>query len=121
MAGLPDPEPQHGEPTVANKITPEDLHLDWAEPARQLARVVRLGRAWTTFRGTRLRVLDAVPAPAGPDHDSRSPGTLLGPAVCAADGVLVLRQVQPESRSPMSADDWLRGVPAADGERLGTD
>ena len=30
-------------------------------------------------------------------------------------------RVQPESRSPMSADEWLRGVRPEDGERLGTD
>jgi hypothetical protein len=29
--------------------------------------------------------------------------------------------VQPESRSPMSAQEWLRGVRPADGERLGKD
>jgi len=121
VAGLPDPEPQRGQPTVADKITPEDLHLDWSQTARQLARVVRLGRAWTTFRGARLRVLDAAAAPAGPDGAGRPPGTLLGTAVCTGAGVLVLRRVQPESRSPMSADDWWRGVHAADGERLGTD
>jgi hypothetical protein len=33
----------------------------------------------------------------------------------------VLQRVQPESRSPMSADDWRRGVRPAVGERLGTD
>ena len=121
VAGLPDPEPQRGQPTVADKITPEDLRLEWSGTARQLARVVRLGRAWTTFRGARVRVLDAAPAPAGPDEVGRPPGTLLGTSVCTGAGLLVLRRVQPESRSPMSADDWWRGVHAADGERLGTD
>ena len=121
VAGLPDPLPQRGQPTVADKITPEDLRLEWSGTARQLARVVRLGRAWTTFRGERVRVLDAAPAPAGPDEVGRPPGTLLGTSVCTGAGLLVLRRVQPESRSPMSADDWWRGVHAADGERLGTD
>ena len=37
------------------------------------------------------------------------------------DGVVELRRVQPESRSPMSADAWLRGVHLAPGDRLGTD
>jgi methionyl-tRNA formyltransferase len=119
---LPAPENQVGEPTIADKITAADLHLDWARPARQLHRVVRLGRAWTSFRGKRLTVLDAVV------EDTRvirgeglAPGAIVGAAVFTGDGALVLRRVQPESRSPMSADEWLRGVRPANGERLGTE
>ena len=66
VAGLPEPVPQHGEVTIADKITKADLHLDWAEPAVQLKRVVRLGRAWTTFRGKRLTVLQAAVGDAEP-------------------------------------------------------
>jgi methionyl-tRNA formyltransferase len=122
---LPTPEPQRGEPTIAEKITQEDLTLDWTEPARQLHRVVRLGRAWTTYRGRRLTVLEASVADEEEFEreraEGRTPGSLAGPAVMTGDGVLVLRRVQPESRSPMSADEWLRGMRPADGERLGTD
>jgi hypothetical protein len=35
--------------------------------------------------------------------------------------VLRLVRVQPESRSPMSADEWVRGVRPSVGERLGSD
>jgi methionyl-tRNA formyltransferase len=103
VAGLPRPVPQEGEPTIASKLSVEDLHLDWHQSARQLHRVVRMGRAWTTFRGRRLGVLDAAavtqsgtgPATTGPV------GTLSGASVRAGDGELLLRLVQPESRSPM--------------------
>ncbi len=121
VSGLPNPEPQRGEVTTAEKITKEDLHLDWAAPAVQLRRVVRLGRAWTTFRGKRLTVLDAAPGPSRPDTERHPPGALDGPVVVTGVGTLVLRQVQPESRSPMSADEWLRGARPAVGELLGTD
>jgi methionyl-tRNA formyltransferase len=121
VSGLPNPEPQQGEVTTAEKITKEDLHLDWAAPAFQLRRVVRLGRAWTTFRGKRLTVLDAAPGPSPPDTERHPPGALDGPVVATGVGTLVLRQVQPESRSPMSADEWLRGARPAVGELLGTD
>ncbi len=104
--------------TVAEKISVDDLHLDWTDSALALRRVVRLGRAWTTFRGKRLTVLDAARAPGAPDAP---PGSLDGPVVATGDGGLVLRRVRPESRSPMSADEWLRGVRPAPGERLGTD
>jgi methionyl-tRNA formyltransferase len=131
LEGLPEPQPQVGEPTLAEKVTVEDLRLDWSLPARELLRVVRLGRAWTTFRGRRLRVLGAAVDEAGAagslgDASGRrvahdSPGTLLRDAVVTGEGALVLRQVQPESRSPMSAEEWLRGVRPVPGERLGTD
>ena len=74
VSGLPEPVPQHGEVTIADKITKEDLHLEWTEPAVQLKRVVRLGRAWTTFRGKRLSVLEAEvgETPGGAtDHGAR--------------------------------------------------
>jgi methionyl-tRNA formyltransferase len=117
--GLPEPRPQQGEPTIAAKITKEDLHLDWKTPATQLKRVVRLGHAWTTFRGKRLTVLEADVVDA-PD-DRMQTGALHGAIVMTGEGALELQRVQPESRSPMSADEWLRGVRPAAGERLGTD
>jgi methionyl-tRNA formyltransferase len=121
VAGLPDPVPQEGEVTLADKISKEDLHLDWTKRAVDLKRVVRLGRAWTTFRGKRLTVLDVALGPGGDDGAGRPPGSLEGAIVTTGDGTLVLQRVQPESRSPMSADDWLRGVRPAVGERLGTE
>ncbi len=118
VAGLPEPEPQRGEVTLADKITREDLHLNWSDAALQLSRVVRLGRAWTTFRGQRLNVLDA--AVSGEVQDG-IPGELHGDDVVTGQGSLRLLRVQPESRSPMSADEWRRGVRPAASERLGTD
>ncbi len=50
---------RQGEPTYAEKIRPEELHLDWSRSPIELDRVVRLGGAWTTFRGKRLKVLAA--------------------------------------------------------------
>ena len=121
VAGLPDPVPQTGDATLAEKITKEDLHLDWTRPAVDLGRVVRLGSAWTTFRGKRLTVLATRPGSNEPAAGPAPPGSLHGPVVATGHGSLVLDRVQPESRSPMSADEWLRGVRPAAGERLGTD
>jgi methionyl-tRNA formyltransferase len=130
-AGLPTPERQVGEPTIAAKLTVADLRLLWEEPALQLHRVVRLGRAWTTFRGRRLGILRATPiesegageggAGAGGAGAAGPPGTLQGTSVITGQGVLLLEQVQPESRSPMAAEDWARGVRLTVGERLGSD
>ncbi len=126
VEGLPTPEPQIGTPTTAEKLTSEDLHLQWSQSAAHLQRVVRLGRAWTTFRGKRLMVQQVTVMPDGAqDVDSAaSPalsGTLTGTTVQAGTGLVQLIQVQPESRAPMAAEDWARGIRPTVGERLGTD
>ena len=56
---FPQPTPQSGEVTYAEKLRPEEWRLDWTEPAVALSRWVRAGHAWTTFRGKRLGVLGA--------------------------------------------------------------
>jgi methionyl-tRNA formyltransferase len=123
VAGLPVPEPQQGTPTIAPKLMPAELHLLWEREVVQLHRVVRLGRAWTTFRGRRLGILRATPfeAPLIPRAPAEPPGTLMGTVVATGDGLLELEEVQPESRAAMSADDWARGVRSLAGERLGSD
>jgi methionyl-tRNA formyltransferase len=112
--GLDEPVPQTGEPTYADKITPEDLHLDWTRPASQLARIPLVGKAWTIFRQKRLLVLAARAQATGPD-----PGVLEGVVVGTADGGLELLEVQPEGRAPISAAAWRNGARPVAGERLG--
>jgi methionyl-tRNA formyltransferase len=142
VAGLPIPRDQVGEPTYAEKIRPEELELHWERDANHLSRLVRLGRAWTTFRGRRLRVLEAAVEPwvraeaavSGEPVDASksqaatgaaapegaSPGALSGEVVTAGVGThLRLIRVQPEGKQPMSAADWLRGARPGPGERLG--
>ena len=120
--GLPEPVAQEGEPTYADKIEPADHHLDWSRPAEELHRVVRLGQAWTTFRGRRLRVLRATLAPSGgqpagsPEAGVLDPGTL---RVATGEGWLELVEVQPEGRPPQPAAAWRNGARLQAGERLG--
>ena len=79
---LPEPRPAgRASPPTPRSSGPAELRLDWERPAAQLGRVVRLGRAWTTFRGRRLRVLRAAvepgtrrPSPA-PRRPSPAPWT----------------------------------------------
>jgi methionyl-tRNA formyltransferase len=115
--GLHDPEPQHGEPTYAAKLEPDDLRLDWRRPAEELARVVRVGGAWTTFRGRRLKVLAATWAPN--DGLNAEPGVLDGDRVATVDGVLVLGTVQPEGKAPQPVAAWRNGARPTPGEALG--
>jgi methionyl-tRNA formyltransferase len=117
LAGLPRPRDQAGVPSYADKIEPAELQLHWVAPATRLRRLVRVGRAWTTFRGHRLVVLRAAPSNAAA---SAAPGTVDGDTVAAGDGhCLRLVTVQPAGRRPMSASDWIRGVRPVPGERFG--
>jgi len=117
-AGLPIPRDQAGNPTYAEKLLSHELELDWTRPAVHLRRVVRLGRAWTTFRGRRVRVLAA--AAVIDDGAPLAPGELQGTVVGAADGTRIeLVTVQPEGKRPMEASAWLNGVHPGPGDRLG--
>jgi methionyl-tRNA formyltransferase len=124
---LPRPRDQVGTPSYAEKVLPGELELHWDRPALQLNRVVRLGRAWTTYRGRRLGVVRARPVSEdGPTEVSpgeavaTDPGTVDGTVVAAGDGTrLRLVTVQPEGKRPMDAGDWVRGFRPEPGERLG--
>jgi methionyl-tRNA formyltransferase len=102
--------------TYAHKIGADDLRLRWDRTATELDRLVRIGGAWTTFRGSRLKVLKArpLPAEARPGGDA---GVIDRRTVACGLGALELVRVQPEGRPPMSADDWANGARPA-GERL---
>jgi methionyl-tRNA formyltransferase len=97
-AGLGQAQPQVGEPTYASKIDPTELQLDWSRPPEELARVVRIGGAWTTHNGRRLKI-----------HQAHVDGDRLVPDI-----------VQPEGKAPMPVSDWARGARWRPGDPLGT-
>lgn len=113
---------QVGEATYAAKIDPAERQLDWTEPAVQLHRRVRVGRAWTTLRGRRLGVVRtslpadpvAVPAAVGPGEILAGVGVVVG----TGQGVLTLLEVQPEGRAAMAAGAWANGARPVAGERF---
>lgn len=86
--GLGTPTPQVGEPTYARKFTPDDLRIDWSAPATDVHRLIRVGGAWTTFRGKRVKI-----------H-----------AADLVDGEVVPTVVQPEGKPRMDAAAWRNGV-----------
>lgn len=103
--GLGEAHAQEGEPTYAEKISPDELCIDWSKPSVEIHRLIRLGRAWTTFREKRLRVLRATLDTAAAGHRV---------------GDLVLTEVQPEGKGPMQATAWANGARPGPDERLGT-
>jgi len=114
---LPDPQPQQGEVTYAVKLDADDLLLDWGAPASDLDLVVRVGGAWTTWRGERIKVVSAVPVDV-----SGPPGTLADAragTIPAGDGGLRLDVVQPAGRAAMTWTAFANGARPVTGERLG--
>ena len=114
--GLGTPQAQVGEPTIAAKITSDELHIDWTACSERVLRVVRLERAWTTWKGKRLLVLAAAPAPG---DGGGPPGHLAGDVVTTGRGAVRLVSVQPEGRAPLDAAAWVRGARPAPDARLG--
>jgi len=128
--GLGDPEIQVGEPTYAEKIQPHELELDWTEPAGTIHRVVRVGGAWTTFRGKRLKIWRTRLVPDGPalasdeptdraGVPSLAPGQIDGLLVGTGAGVVELVEVQPEGKSRQAASAWRNGAQPGLADRLG--
>ena len=111
---LPIPVPQSGEISYAKKISVAELEIDWTMPASTIERFVRLGGAWTTFRGTRLKVHEvALRAPVG------APGTIDGLVVGCGEGALELVVVQPEGKARQDAAAWRNGARPSSDDRLG--
>lgn len=117
------PQPAGGV-TLAPKITVEDAQVRWSQPALRVDRVVRgctpAPGAWTVFRGERLKLVQAAPAP---DRTDLAPGELSAGKnnvyVGTGSHAVELLWVQPQGKKPMRAPDWARGVRIAHGEPLG--
>ena len=110
-AGLGTPESQIGEPTYAAKISSDELHIDWAKSAIDIDRLVRVGGAWTTLNGRRLKIIAAELI----DGDHQPSGDLVGVRV----GGLRLIMVQPEGKPTMAFAEFARGARLAGIEHLG--
>lgn len=118
-APLPQPVPQHGEALYAAKIRPEELRIDWSRPVEQIDRLVRLGGAWTTFRGRRVKVLAVSLEETSLAETSLSNPSLSSTAEDWPEWPLPglrLLMVQPEGKGPMPYADFARGARPRSGE-----
>ena len=119
----PVPQPAEGV-TLAPKITVEDARADWTAPALRVDRVVRgctpAPGAWTTFRGERLKLVQAVPLP---DRTDLAPGQIAAGKnnvyVGTGSYAVELLWVQAQGKKPMRAADWARGARITEGDQLG--
>jgi methionyl-tRNA formyltransferase len=126
MAGriLPTPQPEAGS-TYAPMIHKEAGAIDWQQDVVALDRLIRAMTPWpgayTWWNGEPFKIARARPAagelPAGPPGlVARAGGQIV---VLAADGGVVLEEVQPSGKRAMSPEDFARGHPAWVGSVIG--
>jgi len=112
--------------SYVGKLTKADGEIDWTKPAVVLERFIRAMDPWpsaySAHRGRLLKIwastaLPAVPAGAPATVVDVRPGA--GFTVAAGEGALLVREVQPEGRRRMTADEYARGARLRVGEVLG--
>jgi len=109
--------------SFAPKITVEDAHVDWTEPAVAVDRRIRACTpgpgAWSLLEGERFKV---GPVTIDPEHDAPAPGEIAVSknAVHVGTGTAAVRlgEVKAFGKKQMNAADWARGVRLEAGVRL---
>lgn len=94
---IDDARPQEGEPAYAHKLDKAEFEIDWDATPVDVHRRIRVGGAWTTFRGKRLKM-----------H-----------AADLVDDSIVPTTVQPEGKGPMDFDAWRNGAQPTTDELFG--
>lgn len=111
------PVPQdHGRATYAPPITPADALLDWSKEAPAIVNQVRglspRPGVVTEYGGRFLKVIGAS---LWHETADAPPGVVLslareGVVVAAGSGSVLIRDVVPEGKRPMTAAEWARGA-----------
>lgn len=96
----------------AAKLSKEEAHIDWSQPAEVIVRQIQAFNPWpmafSYFQDEPLRLLSAQALPGG-HHREAGEIILLekqGIDVCAGDGLVRITQLQPAGKKPMSAYDF---------------
>lgn len=121
--------------SLAPKITKEQGLIDWSRSSEQVACQVRAMQPWPmpySFlqrgRHAPLRVLVLIVRPIGEvpaaGWDHAAPGDVVPVEtgrllVRTGTGLLEIARLQPAGKRPMSATEFLRGHPLAQGDRFG--
>ena len=115
LGGSLTPQPQdESRANYAPMLKKEDGQLDFHQPAKSLARLVRAFNPWpgayTLWQGQRLKIhhAHAVEAPSPGAGQTRIHAGL--PAIATSHGLLVLDEVQPAGKKSMPGKVFLQGA-----------
>ena len=118
------PQPQnHSKATFCKLIKKEDGKIDWNKSAEEIERQIRAFAEWPTAYAeipnpksqipNNLKILNA--ETLNQKTDKKIGEVFLTDtkelAVQTGNGIMILKQVQPEGKKPMSAKDFLNGHP----------
>lgn len=114
----PHAQPDEGV-TYAGKIDKQEAHIQWSAPAEAVANCINglspFPGAWFSHHGERIKALRARPTdgdgPTGKVLDDRL-------TVACGEGAIRLLELQRAGRSPMPAEEFLRGLAIPAGEVL---
>ncbi|MDO4323435.1 MAG: methionyl-tRNA formyltransferase [Lachnospiraceae bacterium] len=138
-------QPAESPTRYASMLTKKDGEIDWTKDARGIECLIRGLNPWpsayTRYRGKTLKIWAAdVEAAADNSLDTESsavppvsaeagaPGTAPGTAaevtkhslkIRTGNGLLSIRELQPEGKKRMDVDAFLRGYPVDDDEKFG--
>lgn len=108
--------------SYAPKISKEEARISWARDSMHIDRHIRAFTpepgAWTTWRNSSLRIDRARPISVEGNYP---PATVINQSghviIACGDGTsLVLEEVTPAGKKPMSAKSWVNGARIAQGE-----
>ena len=118
----PTPQSEDGV-TYADKVSPEEARVDWSQDAKTVDRHIRglspAPGAWFHYPGAKGEVrMKALRSELS--EGQGPPGTVLdeGLTVACGDGAVRLLTIQKPGKGPMSAEDFLRGLPTTTGTVL---
>lgn len=119
LPGLPpEIQPEDGV-TYAAKIDKSEAAIDWAQPARNVDRLIRglspFPGAWFDFEGTRVKVLGSICV-----DGTGVAGQVIDDAltVACADGAVRLTRLQRAGKAAQDVEVFLRGVSMPAGTQL---
>jgi methionyl-tRNA formyltransferase len=116
VAGKIKPREQnHTQATFTKLLTKDDGRIDWTRQSGEISNQIRALNpepgTWTKLDGKIVKILAAEPLE---DHKIELPGKLYkvipGLAAKTANSGLLLLEVQPEGKKPMSGKDFANGL-----------
>lgn len=115
------PRPQdHSKATFCKLIKKQHGKIGWSKSAKQIEAQIRAFNKWPTAYTNDLKILKAEILN---ENRNKKPGKVFTEnkelMIQTGNGILILKQVQPQGKKPMPGKDFLNGHPEIIGTNLG--